>query len=295
MRRVSINSLGQSDPADVAALFGGALAATFVGGEAKIFIENVTSIRRSSGRSVGRRLLEDSSVGYADVSAGSDPEAQAVISVLINSDMVVSSAFLYVNTTNQIPGTATRIDITSGISGSELNWTYSVGPNALRYYWVELVDNNSNSSISPLGPYTTADNTAPTIDSATMALGTPPTTSVELAFEASDNDSVQTVYVWLSPTQATAPTAADIKASGTALPAGSTSLTETSLSPSTTYYAWIMAKDRVGNESDVQAFVPASITTNADTVAPTVDFSEITAGEDPESQVNISLIISDAA
>lgn len=296
MRRVHVDSLGNSDKADVVTNFDGSLSSLFIKREARFFVENVSSIQHTTvAPSVGRALLENSWIDGAFLDIGADPESLVDISVLINSEMTVTSAFLYVNTVNTIPGTAT-VDITSGISGSNLDWTYDVGaPNAQRYFWVELVDANANSSITPLGSYTTEDNTLPTVDSATMALGTPPTSSIDLTFAASDNDAIQSIYIWLSNTQTTLPTATQIKASGSALPNGSTSLTMNSLSANTTYYGWIMAKDQVGNESAVQAFSPGSLTTNSDTVAPTVDSFNLSAGTNAETQVDISLTISDTA
>eukprot|EP00873_Tetraselmis_striata_P029486 jgi/Tetstr1/449750/TSEL_036816.t1 len=166
--------------------------------------------------------------------------------------MTISSALLYVNSTNTIPGTSTA-DITNGISGSSLTWEDDIGaPNAARYFWVELIDNNANSSITPLG----------------------------------------TIYVLLNDTQDTNPGPALLKTIGDAFAGGTTSHTYTGLTPNTTYYTWVMAKDQVGNESVIEG--PITRTTNADTTAPTVDSFNLTAGTDAESQVSISLTISDA-
>ena len=157
MRRAVLTSPGHPDLADLSARFDGALATTFVGRKSQVFVEYVTPIRQSAALPIGRRLLEDDFWFDSKVlAAGGDAEAETLVSLVINSNRTVTAAFLYVSTTNSIPGTA-AVDISSGISGSAINWTYSVGEaNALRYYWVELVDATASSSITPLGPYTTA-------------------------------------------------------------------------------------------------------------------------------------------
>eukprot|EP00873_Tetraselmis_striata_P035509 jgi/Tetstr1/455773/TSEL_042570.t1 len=170
--------------------------------------------------------------------------------------MTISSALLYVNSTNTIPGTSTA-DITSGISGSSLTWEYDIGAtNAARYFWVELIDDNANSSITPLGVYTTEDNTPPVITARSVSRGTPPTTVLNVTFNVTDNDAVQTIYVLLNDTQDTNPGPALIKTIGDAFPGGTTSHTYTGLTPDTIYYTWIMAKDQAGNETSVDAFGP---------------------------------------
>eukprot|EP00873_Tetraselmis_striata_P009625 jgi/Tetstr1/429889/TSEL_019754.t1 len=164
--------------------------------------------------------------------------------------MTISSALLYVNSTNTIPGTSTP-DITNGISGSSLTW-----------------------------------------EEVAVLLGTPPTTSLQVLPDVTDNDAVQTIYVLLNDTQDTNPGPALLKTIGDAFAGGTTSHTYTGLTPNTTYYTWVMAKDQVGNESVIEG--PKTRTTNADTTAPTVDSFNLTAGTDAESQVSISLTISDA-
>eukprot|EP00873_Tetraselmis_striata_P002511 jgi/Tetstr1/422775/TSEL_013572.t1 len=263
------------------------------GGPIEVFLENVSAIHRDAGgSSLGRRLLDNSWIDFAGVGAGTNAELQALISVLIKPEMTISSALLYVNSTNTIPGTSTA-NITSGISGSNLTWEYDIGaPNAARYFWVELIDDNANSSITPLGVYTTEDNTPPIIREVAVLLGTPPTTSLQVLLDVTDNDAVQTIYVLLNDTQDTNPGPALLKTIGDAFAGGTTSHTYTGLTPNTTYYTWVMAKDQVGNESVIEG--PISRTTNADTTAPTVDSFSLVAGTDAESQVSISLTISDA-
>eukprot|EP00873_Tetraselmis_striata_P035071 jgi/Tetstr1/455335/TSEL_042170.t1 len=261
------------------------------GGPIEVFLENVSAIHRDAGgSSLGRRLLENSWIDFAGVGAGTNAELQALIS--IKPEMTISSALLYVNSTNTIPGTSTA-DITSGISGSCLTWEYDIGaPNAARYFWVELIDDNANSSITPLGVYTTQDNTPPVITARSVSRGTPPTTVLNVTFNVTDNDAVQTIYVLLNDTQDTNPGPALIKTIGDAFPGGTTSHSYTGLTPDTIYYTWIMAKDQAGNETSVDGFGP--ISTNADSTAPTVDSFSLVAGTDAESQVSISLTISDA-
>eukprot|EP00873_Tetraselmis_striata_P008384 jgi/Tetstr1/428648/TSEL_018636.t1 len=159
--------------------------------------------------------------------------------------------------------------------------------------YVELIDDNANSSITPLGVYTTQDNTPPVITARSVSRGTPPTTVLNVTFNVTDNDAVQTIYVLLNDTQDTNPGPALIKTIGDAFPGGTTSHTYTGLTPDTIYYTWITAKDQAGNETSVDGFGP--IATNADSTAPTVDSFSLVAGTDAESQVSISLTISDTA
>lgn len=206
----------------------------------------------------------------------------------------VTEAYLFVSETPVRPGTAT-VDISSGISGSNITWEYTVGaPNATRYYWVEVRDGAGNPTVSAQRTFTTADNTAPTIDTATMALGTPAQSTIDLTFDVSDNDAVQSIFTLISASQSTAPTSAEIKTSGTAHGGNDTSFSVVGLTQNTLYYGWIMGRDRVGNESAVTAFTPATLTTAADTNDPTiVSFSVSTNPASPEDSVLIALEVSD--
>jgi len=72
---------------------------------------------------------------------------------------------------------------------------------------------------------------------------------------------VDTLLVWMSKTQTTPPTAAQVvMASGVALPGTTTTYTFTGLDGGTTYYGWAVAT-RQGNESDVSPMNPAFVTT----------------------------------
>ena len=279
-------------------MFNGPLASThFSKSAVTFFIENVSTIKHiTDSKSVGESLLEpDPYIDSYSLDPGTDAERDAIISITLKTGMTITAAYLYVSETNSVPASHT-VDITSGISGSSLAWTYDVGaPNARRYYWVKLVDSNTNESISSLGSYTTEDNTEPSVGTCTLALGTPPTTSVDLTFSATDNDTVQTIYILFNDTQSTDPGAALIKTAGDAYNGTATSHTYSGLSPNTTYYAWILARDAAGNETAVYSFSPASITTNEDTTPPTVDSFTLAAGSDPESEVSITLTISDTA
>lgn len=301
VRRALVTSLGSASKLDIIARFDGGLASTGfnAGGTVRLFVEHVTSIdahqENAAAARRGRVLLEgdpdNQQVLSAGVQGGTDPEAAAIISVTINPDMPVTSAFLYVNTVNAIPATATE-EITSGLSGGTITWEYTIGaPNATRYFWVELVDASQNSSITPLGTYTTQDNTPPVLGALSLARGTPGTTSVVATFSATDNDEVETIYVLVWPDQSNVPSATEVKAVGQALAGTATSLTRTGLSHNTTYYGWILAKDRVGNETAVTSM--GSVTTLADATPPSVDSATLEPGTDPESQVNIVLEVSD--
>ena len=201
---------------------------------------------------------------------------------------------LLVNTANDL-GTATEIDVTSSLAPNGGTFSYNVGaPNALRYHWLKLRDQSANETIESLGAYTTQDNTAPTVDTFTLAQGTTPTSEIDVTLAASDNDAVQTLYLMVSDTQTTQPTAAEIKASGTALAGTTTSHTVTGLVPGTTYYGWVLARDQVGNESAVVPSVPATLDTAPDVTAPSLDsFSLVATTGSEESSVDITISISD--
>lgn len=199
-------------------------------------------------------------------------ETSVTFFVTLEENMGVSSAFLGVNTTNDIGG-RTETDVTSSISGgTTISYDYAVGaPNQTRYFWLRLVDTSGNESISYLGPGTTADLTAPTVDSFALTTGPTPTSSVSVTLAASDNDAVATLYLLLSSTVTTPPTPSEIKNAGLALPGVTTAHTFTGLAPGTTFYGWVLARDQVGNESAVVASTPATLATVSDTTPPQLD------------------------
>eukprot|EP00951_Prasinocladus_malaysianus_P001808 scaffold12815_cov15-Prasinocladus_malaysianus.AAC.1 len=164
--------------------------------------------------------------------------------------MGIAKVELHVNSSNTLVG-ATVIDVTSFMSGSTLSYTYNLGlANTTRWYWIVAEDDAGNSTPQALGSFTTADNTAPVIASATQAAGTPAATSIALTFSVTDNDPAgpQTIYVYQS-TSATAPDAATVKTNGVAKAGTDTTHTFTGLTPGTTYFAWVMGRDASGNES----------------------------------------------
>ena len=61
---------------------------------------------------------------------------------------------------------------------------------------------------------------------------------------------IDTLFVWLSKTQTTPPTAAQVRASGISLPGTTTNYTFTGLDRDTTYYGRAVATMQ-GNESDM--------------------------------------------
>ena len=209
--------------------------------------------------------------------------------------MGVQSVFLLVNTTNDL-GTATEQDVTSSLAPTGGTISFDVGAaNATRFFWVKLVDEAGNQVVESMGSYTTSDLTAPVISTFTLAESvSSPTGEIVVTLAASDNDAVQTLYVMLSSTQTTEPSAADIKSLGVALAGTTTSHTFTGLDPDTTYYGWCLARDQVGNESAVQASVPPSLATKADTIPPSLDsFTLVATSGSEETSVEITISISD--
>ena len=209
--------------------------------------------------------------------------------------MGVATVELHVNTTNTISG-ATVIDVTASLSGDSLSYTYDLGlANTLRYYWLVAYDDAGNSTTQALGPYTTEDNSAPVIATATQAAGIPAATAVDLTFSVTDNDpaGVQSIYVYHS-TSATPPDVATVKASGVAKAGDATSHTFSGLTPATAYYAWVVATDPSGNDTAVTAFTPASITTATDSTPPTISAFSLAAGADAESQILVTATVQDS-
>ena len=208
--------------------------------------------------------------------------------------MGVTNVFLLTNTVNDL-GTATEINVTLELAPNGGTYVYSgLPPNSTHHLWIRLVDASANETIESLGSYTTQDNTPPTVDTFTLSAGTTPTSEIDVVLAASDNDAVQTLYLWVSDTQTTAPTATAIKASGVALAGTTTSHTVSGLDPGVTYYGWVLARDQVGNESAVVASTPATLTTAPDTTAPSLDSFSLTATVGAEeTSVDIIISISD--
>ena len=92
MKRAFLSSLGSSDTSDVYAAFNGGLLSTHVSGETEVFFENISSLFRTAGERMGRRLLEDELpfdtnapiVNGFNFSAGPQADTQVVISFTIN-------------------------------------------------------------------------------------------------------------------------------------------------------------------------------------------------------------------
>ena len=281
--------------------FDGGLATLALGGGAKqVFLTRFLTTPSIDAREEEGVVTEPDPVplrafdSVADAYYGVVTELTAVKFVLSTVNMPVSYVGLLVNSANDL-GTATETDVTSSFAPSGGTFTYNVGgANQLRYYWIKLRDEASNTTIETLGAYTTGDFTAPSVDTFTLAAGAAPTSEIVVGLGASDNDAVQTLYLMVSSTQTTAPTAAAIKASGTALAGATTAHTITGLDSGTTYYGWVLATDRVGNDSAVVASVPATLATAADTVPPTLDSFALaaTVGAE-ESSVDITISISD--
>ena len=208
--------------------------------------------------------------------------------------MGVATVELHVNTSNTIVG-ATVTDVTASLTGTSFSYTYTTTANTTLWYFLVAIDDAGNSTTQALGSFTTTDTTAPTITSATQAAGVPAATAIDLSFGATDNDpaGVNAIYVYQS-TSATAPSVATVKASGVAKAGNATSHSFTGLTPSTTYYSFLVATDPSGNDTAVTAFTPASITTAADSTPPTISAFSLSAGPDGETQVNVVATVADS-
>lgn len=208
--------------------------------------------------------------------------------------MGVATVELLYNTTNTTVG-ATVVDVTGSLSGTAFSYTFTTTPNTAFYYWLRATDDSANETTQALGQYTTQDNTAPVIASATQAAGTPAATTIDLTFSVTDNDPAgpSAIYVYQT-TSATPPSVATVKASGVAKAGNATTHSFTGLTPGTQYWAWIVGTDASGNDSAVGGFTPASITTASDVTPPTITAFSISAGTDPETQVDIVATVQDS-
>jgi hypothetical protein len=91
MKRAFLSSSGSLDTSDVYAAFNGGLLSTHVSGETEVFFENISSLFRTAGERLGRRLLEveppDTNapiVNGFNLSAGPQADTQVVISFTID-------------------------------------------------------------------------------------------------------------------------------------------------------------------------------------------------------------------
>ena len=217
------------------------------------------------------------------------------ILISINT-MGATEVYILANTTNDL-GTATETDVTAELAPSGGTYQYNIGaPNATRYFWIRMRDASDNETIESLGAYTTQDNTPPTVNTFTLAPGSSSvTTEIDVTMAASDNDAVQSLYLLVSDTLTTPPSAAQIKTSGLALGGTTTSHKVSALTPGVTYYGWLLASDQVGNDSPVVASDPPTLTTAPDVTPPTLDenFTLTASSGAEETSVDITISISD--
>jgi hypothetical protein len=91
MKRAFLSSFGSSDTSNLQAAFNGGLLSTHVSGQTEVFFENISSLFRTAGERLGRRLLEvepsDTNapiVNGFNLSAGPQADTQVFISFTIN-------------------------------------------------------------------------------------------------------------------------------------------------------------------------------------------------------------------
>lgn len=208
--------------------------------------------------------------------------------------MTITAVRLFVHPTDleesQVDTADVVLDVTDSLSGTDFSYTYTTTPNTTLHYWLMAINSSGSATVQALGPYTTQDITAPVVASASLALGNPATSAIDLAFSVTDNDpaGVASVYVFHS-TDPAAPDVATVKLNGVEKPGDSTSHTFSDLQPSTEYYAWMVATDPSGNDTAVTAFAPPSVTTAAEVTIS--GFTVATGPADAETQVMISATI----
>ncbi|AUF82507.1 fibronectin type III domain-containing protein [Tetraselmis virus 1] len=170
----------------------------------------------------------------------------------------------------------------------------NLSENTTYYAWVMGEDLSGNvSAVTPFVPNSlTTSVSIPSVDVATMRLGIDKSSQIIALFKVSDaGNDITSIYIYFSELSVE-PSVEDMKAS-TKLSRLTKTYIETGLSENTTYYAWLMAEDLLGNNSSVQAFSPSHITT-VDVTPPYIDSATVVAGSDPSSQLDMSFSVSDS-
>jgi hypothetical protein len=115
------------------------------------------------------------------------------------------------------------------------------------------------------------------VNAFTLTQGADTATAISTIIVASDNDVVDSIYVLIYSLITTRSTSIDIKASGARIDGNATSLNVGGLTPNQSYYGWVMAVDKSGNESLIVASTPAILKTDGGVLGDTMFDTDLNA------------------
>jgi hypothetical protein len=160
--------------------------------------------------------------------------------------------FVWLSDTQTTPPIAAQVTA-SGVSlpGTTTSYTFAGLDSDKTYYgWAVATRQGYVSDVMANTPvFLKTDPAYPALNSCSIAPGTNPDQDIPVTISATD---VDTLFIWLSETQSTQPTVAQMIASGVALPCTTTNYTFTGLDQATYYYGWV-----VGVQGSYESVCPA--------------------------------------
>ncbi|AUF82589.1 fibronectin type III domain-containing protein [Tetraselmis virus 1] len=132
---------------------------------------------------------------------------------------------------------------------------------------------------------------APSVNTALMALGTPPSSTITFSFSAGSEVQVASTFLLLRQSSVK-PTKTDMINFGDRLDGNITSVNKTDLPDGKVYYGWIMIQDVNGQNGTITSFNPPSLET-VDVTPPTITDPVMVLGNDPGHEIDVSFGITD--